>query len=70
MEFLTPQQVEEFKNIFNQLDSKGTGKIGTHELGIVFRCFDLYPTEAEIQDIMNEVDTDGNGNGNSFYYDI
>ena len=60
-EFLTKQQIEEFKQCFELFDKDGNGKIGLKELGTVLRCFGQNPTEAEIQDIINEVDSDGNG---------
>ena len=60
-EFLTPQQIEEFRHCFEQLDVNDNGKIGMKELGSVLRCFGINPTEAEVQDIINEVDADGNG---------
>ena len=60
-EFLTKQQVEEFKQCFEQLDQDHDGKIDHKELGLVLKCFGMNPTEAEIQDIINEVDADGNG---------
>ena len=60
-DFLTKSQIEEFKQCFDLFDRDGNGKIGLKELGTVLRCFGQNPTEAEIQDIINEVDSDGNG---------
>ena len=39
----------------------GDGTVAKTELGAVMRSLGQYPTEAELQDMINEVDADGNG---------
>lgn len=60
-EFLTKDQVFEFKQIFDLFDPTGEGKITMKELGTIIRSFGTNPTEADLKDIINEVDLDGNG---------
>jgi len=60
-EDLTDEQIDEFKEAFNLYDKDGDGTITTSELGTVMRSLGQNPSEAELQDIINEVDVDGNG---------
>mmetsp|Transcript_3734 Transcript_3734/g.9655 ORF Transcript_3734/g.9655 Transcript_3734/m.9655 type:complete len:927 (+) Transcript_3734:73-2853(+) len=43
------------------LGGGGDGTIGTNDLGTVLRSLGQNPTDAELQDMINEVDADGNG---------
>ncbi|KAG6744611.1 hypothetical protein POTOM_051248 [Populus tomentosa] len=58
---LTDDQISEFKEAFSLFDKDGDGCITTKELGTVMRSLGQNPTEAELQDMINEVDADGNG---------
>lgn len=52
----------EFKEAFSLFDKDGDGTITTKELGTVMRSLGQNPTEAELQDMINEVDADGKNN--------
>ena len=54
-------QIAEFKEAFSLFDKDGDGTITTKEIGTVMRSLGQNPTEAELQDMINEVDADGNG---------
>merc|ERR1711943_54941 len=58
---LTEEQIAEFKEAFSLFDKDGDGTITTKELGTVMRSLGQNPTEAELADMINEVDADGSG---------
>merc|ERR1719172_365206 len=58
---LTEDQIQEFKEAFALFDKDGDGTITTKELGTVMRSLGQNPTEAELHDMINEVDADGKG---------
>merc|ERR1712010_71401 len=58
---LTEEQIAEFKEAFSLFDKDGDGTITTKELGTVMGSLGQNPTEAELQDMINEVDADGSG---------
>merc|ERR1711963_1133545 len=60
-EKLSEEQIAEFKEAFALFDKDGDGTITTKELGTVMRSLGQNPTEAELQDMIQEVDADGNG---------
>jgi calmodulin len=49
----------EFKGAFNLFDTDGDGAIATKQLGAVMKKMGRNPTEEELRDMINEVDTDG-----------
>ena len=49
----------EFKEAFSLFDKDGDGTITTKELGTVMRSLGQNPTEAELKDMIAEVDADG-----------
>lgn len=53
------QLLSEFKEAFSLFDKDGDGTICSKELGTVMRSLGQNPTEAELQDMINEVDADG-----------
>ena len=51
---------EEFQEAFSLFDKDGDGIITTKELGTVMRSLGQNPTEAELQELIDESDADGN----------
>nr|AAD34256.1 calmodulin mutant SYNCAM54 [synthetic construct] len=58
---LTKKKIAEFKEAFSLFDKDGDGTITTKELGTVMRSLGQNPTKKKLQDMINEVDADGNG---------
>ena len=54
--------IAEYKEAFSLFDKNGDGVITSKELGTVMRTLGQNPTEAEIRDMINEVDADGKPN--------
>ena len=61
MDKLTPQELEDYEDAFRVFDKDDDGSITVVELGEVMRKLNMNPTDAELTDMVNEVDTDGNG---------
>ena len=60
-EHLTKEQVAEFREAFLIFDTDGSNNISTQELGQVLKSLGQNPTDAELKEMINEVDADGNG---------
>jgi calmodulin len=60
-ELLTDEQIAEFKEAFSLFDRDSDGHITTKELGTVMRSLGQNPDERELQDLINDIDADGNG---------
>ncbi|XP_006819032.1 calmodulin-like [Saccoglossus kowalevskii] len=60
-EAVTPEELAEFKEAFSMFDKNGDGAITREELGIVMRSLGMNPTEAELKDMISDVDENGNG---------
>ncbi|BAM40412.1 calmodulin [Theileria orientalis strain Shintoku] len=58
---LSEEQIAEFKEAFSLFDKDGDGSITTKELGTIMRSLGQNPTEAELQDMINEIDTNSSG---------
>ena len=59
---LTEEEIAEYQDAFDVFDKDRDGKITVQELGMVMRnLMDKPPTEDELQDMLREWDTDGNG---------
>ncbi|XP_020590540.1 calmodulin-like protein 11 [Phalaenopsis equestris] len=61
MDLLTEDQISEFREAFCLFDKDGDGCITLEELATVTQSLGQSPTEEELQDMINEVDFNGNG---------
>ncbi|CAN6582116.1 hypothetical protein ACFX13_034303 [Malus domestica] len=60
-EVLTEEQIVEFQEAFCLFDKDGDGCITIEELATAVKLLDPNPTEEELQNMISEVDVDGNG---------
>ncbi|AEC09928.1 Calmodulin-like protein 12 [Arabidopsis thaliana] len=58
---LTDDQITEYRESFRLFDKNGDGSITKKELGTMMRSIGEKPTKADLQDLMNEADLDGDG---------
>ena len=61
MSNLSEQQIRDYKEAFSIFDKDGDGTITIHELSTVLQSLGQNPTEEELEEIIREVDIDGNG---------
>ena len=57
----TNDKLETNREAFKLFDKNGDGTITTEELGDVMNCLGRNPTQAELKDMINEVDVNRNG---------
>ena len=60
VETLTADQIQEFRQAFDIMDRNSDGVITVDDLAAVMRAIGQSPTAAELQDMIREVDADGN----------
>ena len=62
VETLNADQIQEFRQAFDIIDRNGDGVITIDDLAAVMRAMGQTPTSQELQDMIKEVDADGNDN--------
>ncbi|EDV94923.1 calmodulin-related protein 97A [Drosophila grimshawi] len=58
---ISEEQIAEYREAFMLFDKNQSGRISTRELGNLMRSLGENPTEVELRDMINEVDTSGDG---------
>ncbi|KAK4161779.1 hypothetical protein QBC43DRAFT_268072 [Cladorrhinum sp. PSN259] len=58
---LSPDEIAQYREVFEIFDKDGTGDITAAELGQVMRELGLNPSTEELQDIVNEADLNKDG---------
>ena len=58
---MTRKQVLDFQEAFALFDRDGSGSITSTELGDVMKSLGQKPSEQELNNIVSEIDVDGNG---------
>ena len=58
---LPEDKVTECKEVFDLFDKDKDGSITVKELGDVMRALGANPTQTELQEMINEVDSNGSG---------
>ncbi|PAA52619.1 hypothetical protein BOX15_Mlig016565g1 [Macrostomum lignano] len=58
---VSEEELTRWNDVFSLFDKYGDGNIDNDTLGAVMRALGRLPTESELQKLIAEVDTDGNG---------
>eukprot|EP01084_Bolivina_argentea_P158307 275778_1 len=58
---LTDEDIQDYREAFNNFDKDGSGMISKMELATVMMSLGYSPTENQLTEMMNKVDLDGNG---------
>jgi calmodulin len=61
LEMLNEVQIAEIREIFTLFDKNSDGYVNTSDLGTMVRGLNLNPTEAEVVEMMRDVDPNGTG---------
>lgn len=61
IDHVTAEQLQDFKASFSLFDQDGDGRVSKDELRTAMRSLGQNPTEQDLDEIMREVDKDGNG---------
>ena len=66
------KQLQEFHQVFNLYDRERTGSIPAKDIGIVLRSLGLTPTEAYVQEVVEDYESNYGGrisfDGEFFYF--
>jgi hypothetical protein len=58
---LTDTELAEFREVFNLVDKDGSGAIDAGEVKELMTMLGMNPTMGEVEDLVREIDIDGNG---------
>ena len=58
---MSKDQIQEYKEIFDIFDAGGEGTIDNAEIGQVLQGLGETPTQERVQEMINEIDFDGDG---------
>lgn len=60
-DYLSEEKISRFKRAFSKFDKSNSGLVKSKLLGNILRNLGMNPTEAELQDMINEVDKEATG---------